>query len=384
MISPLKTLFLLTVFFVAACAAVEPVDKEKLPLVLEKTSFRDLPGWTQDNHGQVLVAFSKSCERILKRSPDDGFGPLGGTYGDWQPACRALHDIKPGQARAYFERWFVPHQAMMQGGEAEGLFTGYYEPALRGSVTKTGPYAFPLYQRPEDLVMVNLGDFREELKGQRIAGRVKGTHLKPYEDREQITKGQWPHNDKVLVWVDNPVDSFFLHIQGSGRVNFPDGSFMRVGYDGQNGHIYYAIGRELIKRGYMEKEDVSLQSIRAWLEANPDEAWEIMYLNKSYVFFRALEEDGPLGGEGLPLTPERSLAIDRSKISYGVPVWVDIKPPIEGEKPLERLMIAQDTGGAIRGAVRGDVFWGHGERAAYLAGHMKSKGRYWLLLPKTQ
>ena len=354
---------IILLFLLSSCAGV---DKEKAELVLKPASFRDLPGWQDDHQEQALVAFAKSCGRILKHDPDDKFGPVGGTYGDWQPACHALPLPGTQQARAYFEQWFKPYRATFDGRADEGLFTGYYEPTLHGAPVKSGAYAFPLYKRPDDLVMVDLGEFRDELKGQRIAGRVIDAHLKPYEDRKQITEGNWPHNDQALVWVSDPVDAFFLHIQGSGRVDFADGSHMRVGYDGQNGYPYYAIGRELVKRGIMDKDAVSLQSIRAWLEAHPDEAQEIMDLNKSYVFFKVLTGDAPLGGEGLELTPGRSMAVDRTRISYGIPLWTDIDPPVDSEPPLRRLMVAQDTGGAITGAVRGDVFWGSGDRAAWL------------------
>jgi len=370
--------------FITSCASVEKETGQE-GLLLVPASFRDLQGWDKDRQQDALIALERSCARILKRAPTESFGapPVGGTYGDWQPACRALPiSTTSEQARDFFERWFTPWQAFAEDGKKEGLFTGYYEPELHGSRIKTGTYIYPLYKKPDDLVMVDLGAFREELKGQRIAGRVHDSYLKPYEDRQKISEGHWPHNDKVLVWVDNPVDSFFLHIQGSGRVSFKDGSSIHVGYDGQNGHIYYAIGRELIKRGILDKDEVSLQSIRHWLETHPKEAPELMNLNKSYVFFKEIENKAPLGGENVPLTPERSLAIDRSKIPYGIPVWVDIEPPVENTKPLRQLMVAQDTGGAIQGAVRGDFFWGHGEKAAYFAGHMKAKGQYWFLLPK--
>ena len=369
-------------FLLLTLSACTTIDTEKAPLVLKPASFRDLPGWNKDNQEQALAAFSYSCDRILKRDPAKTFGPdgIGGTYGDWQNACR---DLPATNVRAFFETYFQPYQATMAGKRKDGLFTGYYEPALRGSHSRHGPYQTPLYKRPDDLVMVDLGEFRDELKGQRIAGRVKGAHLKPYEDRAAIEHGAWPHNDEILVWVDDPVGAFFLHIQGSGRINMDDGSVMRVGYDGQNGHPYYAIGRELIKRGELDKDTVSLQTIRAWLEAHPDQAEEIMNTNASYVFFKELTGSGPLGGEGVPLTPERSLAVDRSKMPYGVPVWVDLEAPTPDETAIRRLMIAQDTGGAIRGAVRGDVFWGAGKRAEYLAGHMKAEGRMWILLPKT-
>lgn len=271
----------------------------------------------------------------------------------------------------------------MDGNEPEGLFTGYYESALKGSLTRGGQYQYPLRARPDDLVMVQLGDFREELKGQRIAGRVLNGNLKPYETHGEITAGKLPKSqDKTLVWVDSAVDAFFIQIQGSGMVSMNDGSFMRVGYAGQNGHPYYAIGRELIKRGHLTQRDVSMQSIRAWLEANPEQAQEVMETNKSYVFFRKLDGDGPVGGQGVTLTAERSLAIDQSLIPYGIPVWVDLEHPLPDQQPIQRLMVTQDTGGAIRGPVRGDFFWGYGADAEYQAGKMKSKGRYWFLIPR--
>ncbi len=378
---------LLSVCLVMLLTACGEADKAAVPLVLEPVGYEALPGWDADDHEAVLAAFTLSCERILKRDAADPFGPdkIGGTYGDWQPLCRPVVEGTVEDARAFFEDNFTPHAASFGGGEETGLFTGYYEAALDGSLTRGGPYQYPLHTRPDDLVMVDLGAFREDLRGRRIAGRVTDGRLRPYEDRAAITAGDWPHTggEQVLVWVDDPVDAFFLHIQGSGRIKLDDGGEMRVGYAGQNGHVYYAIGRALIESGAVRREDMSMQAIRAWLDRNPHRAQELMNLNPSYVFFRRLDGPGPLGGEGVALTPERSLAIDRSLMPYGMPVWVDIAPPAEGAPALQRLMVAQDTGGAIRGAVRGDVFWGHGERAEYLAGKMKSEGRYWLLLPKT-
>ncbi len=379
----MRILLLSFLLLLSACA-VPP--EEDPPLVLKPVSYQDLPGWDADNFKNALPALQRSCVRIAKRDADQTFGDLEGTgtYGDWQDACRELLSVTDTtRLRSVIEQYFQPLEARA-GSQEEGLFTGYYEASLRGSRTKYGPYRYPLHARPDDLIMVQLGDFREDLKGRRIAGRVMDGNLKPYEDRAAIVAGSWPHNDKVLVWVDNPVDAFFVQIQGSGVVELDTDEVMRIGYAGQNGHIYYAIGRELVKREYLTKEDVSMQSIRAWLEQNPDEADEIMNTNSSYVFFKESEQNGAIGGEGVVLTAGRSLAIDRSKIPYGVPVWVDIKPPLEGEQGLRRLMITQDTGGAIRGAVRGDVYWGYGERAEYLAGHMKSEGRYWLLLPRLE
>ena len=382
----IRVLFIFCIFILVSCGKAP----EEMPLTLKQGSYSDLPGWGSDDMAGLREAFSRSCTRILKRAPDAAMGALAqsGNAGDWQGPCReflALGNVSAADLRVFFEARFTPH-SVRAGNDPKGLFTGYYEASLHGSLVKSGPYQIPLHARPSDLVMVNLGEFRDELKGQRIAGRVRDGNLKPYETREEIVNGKWPHNDKVLVWVDDPVDAFFVQVQGSGLVELPDGKIMRIGYAGQNGHIYYAIGRELIKRGELGKDEVSLQTIRRWLEANPAQAGELMNTNRSYVFFRELdgskETGGPIGGEGIALTAGRSLAVDRSLLSYGMPLWVDLDPPLEGEQPLRRLMIAQDTGGAITGPVRGDVFWGYGERAEHLAGHMKSDGRYWVLLPK--
>lgn len=349
---------------------------------LVPASFSDLPGWGQDDLAGFAGALSQSCGRIAKQDPKAAFGsiPEAGTYGDWQDICRDLDGA--GDLKAFIEARFQP--MAVNPGE-EGLFTGYYEASLKGSRRKGGAYQTPLYGRPDDLVMVNLGEFREELKGQRIAGRVSGGNLKPYETRAQIVAGDWPHNDKALLWVDSPADAFFVQVQGSGLVELDSGETVRIGYAGQNGHPYYAIGRELIKRGELTKDNVSMQAIEDWLESHPGRAEEIMSTNKSYVFFEEQKNQGsgPKGGEGLPLTPLRSLAVDRSLLPYGLPLFLDVEEPLgSGYGPIQRLMVAQDTGGAIIGAVRGDVFWGHGAKAEELAGPMKSSGRYWALVPR--
>lgn len=361
-------------------------EEPKMRLV--QSGYPELPGWGTDRYAEILPAIEKTCARIMKNDPAKPFGLLeeAGSYGDWQAVCTDLLNLPERtdhSIKAFFEQRFTPYQ-ILSGDEAYGLFTGYYEASLKGSYTKSERYHVPLHKRPSDLVMVDLGLFREHLKGERIAGRIENGALRPYEARDAIVAGNWPYTDDahVLVWVDDSVDAFFLQIQGSGRILLDDGSFMRAGYAGQNGHPYYAIGRELIKMGHLTKETVSMQSIRAWLEAHPDQADSIMNTNKSYVFFEQIAGDGPLGGENVALTATRSLAIDRSLLPYGLPFWVDIEPPMENMPALQRLMMAQDTGGAIRGAVRGDVFWGYGEEAELLAGHMKSKGRYWVLLPK--
>lgn len=396
-----RILFILCLLVLSSCGEEETQTPDDVPetppqeeeivetMRLVPESFESLKDWLEDDLSGVSIAFERSCRRIVKKPPERTFGPLEitGTYADWQPACKkflALENKNTENVRSFIEENFSPY-AVYNNEDNTGLFTGYYEASLKGSATKTEEYNIPLHKRPEDLIMVDLGRFREALRGQRIAGRVKGGNLVPYEPREDIVSGNWPHSsdENVLVWVNSAVDAFFVQIQGSGVVEFPDQTVMRVGYAGQNGHPYFAIGRELINRGALTKENVSMQTIRQWLEENPQEADEVMNTNKSYVFFHEIKGAGPLGAEGIALTPLRSLAVDRSLFPYGMPIWLQAEPPIEGYEPINRLMIAQDTGGAIRGFIRGDVFWGYGEDAEKFAGNMKSKGKYWLLLPKS-
>lgn len=387
-ISALSLLLLLS-----ACTtpSVKEAD-DTAALVMKPASFSDLQGWGADDFGGFMKAYKTSCARILKKSPTDQFSSdaAWGNYGDWQGPCRAAGTVDPNNptaVRAFMENNFKVVQASA-GSVTEGLFTGYYESTLKGSRTKHGQYQHPLLGRPSDLVMVELGDFRPELKGQRIAGRVKEGKLKPYESRAQIVGGRMPAEQfRPVVWLDDPQDAFFVQVQGSGIVHLDDGSIMRVGYDGQNGHPYYAIGRELVKRGIYKKEDVSMESIRTWLTQNPAQAEELMNTNPSFVFFKETPDDGsgagPVGGEGVKLTAGRSLAIDRGKLPYGFPVWLDAAYNDAKGTKIRRLMMAQDTGGAIRGAVRGDYFWGTGAEAEAMAGPMKARGRYFFLLPKT-
>ena len=285
-----------------------------------------------------------------------------GTAATWQVICRGAREVsknRPGGAQQFFEKHFIPAAISGRGGPT-GLITGYYEPELRGARQRTARFNVPLHVRPPDLVTVSLGHFRDDLKGKKISGRVVQGRLVPYPDRGKIERGALKNRKLELVWVDSAADAFFLHIQGSGRIKLRDGVIMRVGYAGTNGHAYTAIGRELIARGEIPREKMSMQAIRGWLEVNPADGAELMRTNRSYVFFRELTGDGPLGAQGVKLTPKRSLAIDRRLLPLGLPVWLDTTEP-DGT-PFRRLMIAQDTGGAIRGAVRGDVFWGPGTK----------------------
>jgi membrane-bound lytic murein transglycosylase A len=364
----------LAVLVLAACAAPAPPDT----LTLTPTTFDRLPGWRDDAHGGVMIAFRRSCARLSAAS-----ATAAAATGPWRDICGAAERVNAGDraARDFFENRFVPHLAA-NNGESEGLFTGYYEAELRGAPRRKGRYRIPIYARPADLVSVDLGRFRAEWKGQRLAGRVVDGRLVPFPTRAQIRKGALKDSGLELLWVDDPVDAFFLHVQGSGRVIMDEGPVVRLGYAATNGHPYVSIGKELIARGAISRQDMSMQSIRAWLRAHPGEGAALMATNPSFIFFRPLDGAGPIGAEGVPLTPGRSLAVDTRFVSFGVPVWLDTTDPLDPETPLRRLVIAQDTGGAIKGPVRGDLFWGFGAGAAERAGHMKQTGRYYLLLPK--
>lgn len=362
-------------------------EAEPERLTLERVGFADLVGWTEDDPAAALAAFARTCARwaTLPQDRSLGAGDIAGTVGDWRTVCIEAEGVPRGDseaARRFFESRFQPFAATADGEDA-GLFTGYYEPELHGSRTRSDDFQVPLYGRPPDLVMVDLGLFRETLKGERIAGRVVEGSLRPYESRAEIDDGALDGRGLELLWVDDAIDAFFLHIQGSGRVTLAEGGVARVGYAGQNGHPYFAIGRDLIERGELSREEVSLQSIRSWLKAHPEEGLALMRKNPSYVFFHEIEGEGPLGAQGVALEPGRSLAVDRRFVPLGAPVWLEADPPNEQSPPIRRLLIAQDTGGAIKGPVRGDVFWGAGDEAAELAGPMKSQGRYYLLLPRS-
>ena len=275
-------------------------------------------------------------------------------------------------------------------GSGAGLFTGYYEPQLRGSRTRRGPYQTPLYGVPGDLVNVDLGLFRENLKGQRIVGKVTDGRLIPYPPRAEIESVGLGQAVPIL-FVDDPIDAFFLQIQGSGRILLEDGTVVRGVYAAQNGRPYTAIGAVLVRRGELSLEEVSMQSIRAWLVAHPAEAQEIMNANASYVFFAEQPIGDPslgaAGAQGVPLTPEASLAVDPTVHALGVPVWLETTAPDpDATKPnriFHRLLVMQDTGGAIRGPVRGDVYWGYTADAGSIAGRMRSEGRMTVLLPRS-
>lgn len=387
-------------------------------------SFYELEGWQQDDPTAAFAAFLRSCAILVRRSDEEPANSqeylgedlaevsLAGTVSDWRPVCAEasrINDnlyadpaVRRGAMRVFFENYFTPVQILerrtpLADGparkqqpklSASGLFTGYYEPIYDAARMKTTYFSAPVYRRPDDLVEVELGQFREDLSGQRVAGKLNGAKLVPYPDRRMINDGALAKSTQPIAWMA-PNDLFFLQIQGSGRLRFGNGEEMRIGYDGQNGHPYTAIGRVMVERQIMPLESISMQTILAWLNnVGEREARAMREENASYVFFRELNapEDGlgPPGAQGVPLTPERSLAVDRRYHALGAPIWVEIEPTAEnGDQPLRQLMIAQDTGGAIRGPVRGDFFWGAGPQAAARAGVMRARGKMYVLTPRS-
>lgn len=360
-------------------------------LVLKPAAFEDLTGWRDDAVEEALPAFLRSCRRIenlpdgARLSESEAFA---GKAEDWRPVCAEAARIPPGDraaARRFFETRFQPWSARNNRNPL-GLFTGYYEPLLHGSRKRHGHYTVPLYGRPPELVMVDLGRFRDDLKGKRIAGKVEKGSLVPFADRKAIDEGALAGRKLEIVWVDDPVEAFFLQIQGSGRVELAEGGEVRVGYAAQNGRPYTSIGKALIQSHALDPHAVSMQTIHAWLAAHPDKIDDVLEKDASYIFFQEVKGEGPTGAEGVPLTPGRSMAVDLKYMPLGVPLWLAAGVPDPDEaKPdrrLHRLLVAQDTGGAIRGPVRGDLFWGFGPEAEALAGRMKHRGKLWVLLPK--
>ncbi len=362
--------------------ALPSIELKASPLYLP-VAYDQLPGWEQENLETFWPALNRSCSRWFK-VPDEREIPVGdhrGTADQWKKACASI--AQAGFSREGIEQAFQPFQ-ISDHLRVDGLFTGYFEAHLRGSRERDETFRFPLYGRPPELVDVDLGRFRESLKGQRLAGVLQGNRLVPFHNRKAIDRGALDQYRLEIAWVDDPIALFFLHIQGSGRLTLRDGREMRVGYAAQNGHPYYAVGRELIRSGEVAAKDMSLQAIRRWLLDHPDRGEALMHLNASYVFFREVRGPGPVGSEGVALTPRRSLAVDRRFIPLGTPLWFSGEvPAVESEsESWRRLVMAQDTGGAIQGVVRGDMFWGFGDEAESRAGRMKHQGRLWVLLPR--
>ena len=345
----------------AAIVVYLPRGKPAPWLTLMPAQYDQLAGWRDDSVAAALPAFLKSCAAVASRSATaalDGRTKSGdfGTAGEWRPLCTAAEQLPTGDdkaAREFFETAFVPLLAG-NNGDSEGLFTGYFEITLNGSRQRGGPFQTPIYRRPSDPARFSRAEIED--------GALNGQGLE-------------------ILWVDNPIDAFFLEIQGSGRVRMPDRSIVRIGYDGGNGKPYVAVGRLLLERGVLPREQVTMASIRRWMAEHPKEGAELRRENPSFVFFREIVGDGPLGAQRVVLTAGRSLAVDRAFIPLGVPIWLEAQERFSAGK-FRRLVIAQDAGGAIKGPVRGDLFWGHGTDAASGAGAMNARGHYYLLLPR--
>jgi membrane-bound lytic murein transglycosylase A len=370
-------LVILLCIAVAAWFVLPRIQGKVAKLTLTPVALSDLPGWGSFDERAALVAFRRSCGAILKLQAPSALGDYSGHAGDWFSVCRAALAANENKAREFFEARF---SAFEIGGEA--LVTGYYEPLLHGSRTRHGEYQTPVYATPRDLVSADLGAFRPEWAGERIAGHVSDRHLVPYATRAEID--EFPPPASVHFYGNDPVAVFFLHIQGSGRVALDDGATIRVAYAAQNGRPYSAIGAKLVTLGVLTHQTVSMQSIRAWLKANPSGARQLMESNQSFIFFREAPVGdaslGSPGSEGVALTPGASIAVDPKFHALGVPFFIATHLP-DGTK-LQNLFVAQDTGGAIRGPARVDIFFGQGARAETLAGEMKSAGHLYILLPK--
>jgi membrane-bound lytic murein transglycosylase A len=357
------------------CVACEPCPAPVRPAAAryEPADFAAIPGWQSTALVPGVRAFAAGCPRIAQSH-------------SLRRACDSVLAAPPADepaARQFIEASFSAWAVISAEGDAEGMITGYYEPVMPGSRARTDRFRYPVYGVPEDIVAVELESVHPDLKGLRLRGRLEGRRLVPYWSRAQIEgDGQAPLRAPVLAWVEDPVELFFLQIQGSGQIALPQGGRLRLGYADQNGHPFRSMGRYLVQRGELALEQASMQGIKAWAAANPGKLREALDFNPSYVFFREMPEgDGPIGSLGVPLTAAYSLAVDPRSVPLGAPVFLATTMPLSTQ-PLQRLMAAQDTGGAIRGAVRADFFWGTGHEAGALAGRMRQQGRMWLLWPR--
>ncbi len=366
--------FVLIMALAASCTLPRrPAQPPPPSAPLVPVAWSQVEGWLEDDLAQVPEAFEKSCIALGRRP-------------QWQQVCSEAANLEGSSetaVRSFFEEHFTPYQLRQPDNDPVGMVTGYYVPDLWGSRQPSEDYPYPLYRRPDDLLVIDLSAAYPELGKYRLRGRLEGQRVLPYYDREAIDGHRQPLAGNELLWVDDPVELFFLHIQGSGRILFEDGSRVMVNYAGQNGHPYRSISKWLIEQGIMTRDEMSMQNIRAWARENPSQVGDLLNTNPSYVFFRESSGDAdgsPPGALGVPLTPGRSVAVDRLYTPLGAPVFLATTWP-NTDRPLYRLMMAQDTGGAIKGPVRADFFWGMGNDAGMEAGRMKQPLKMWVLLP---
>jgi len=358
---------------------------------LKAVSFQALSSWTDTDKTRSLTAFLKSCHVFARRNLQTEVGshliPM--KAGDWSQVCQAaqaLKDPTSAMLTTFFQTWFTPVGIYEKTKLVEGLFTGYYVPLFEGRKTRSETFSVPLYGVPDNLLTIDLGNFNPHWKGRRLIGRLVGHQVLPFHTREAIDGGAIKENAPVIVWLNNVFDRLVFEIQGSGVVRLEDGSLIFLGYAGENGAPYRAIANVLIQQGVMNRDNASMSRIRSYFEAHPETMRQVLNQNESFVFFTAMKQREAVGSQGTELTPGYSLAVDLHFIPIGTPLWLNTRQPNMHDNqdiPFHRLMIAQDTGGAIRGIVRGDVFWGEGEEAETMAGNMRHPGDYILLLPKT-
>jgi membrane-bound lytic murein transglycosylase A len=357
------------IVLVAGCA---PLAQRPATARYEQTGFAALPGWESAALEPSLSAFLAGCPHLK-------------AVAALARACTAAQAVPADDAaaaRRFFESTFVPYAVIAPDGSKTGLITGYYEPVLQGSRERTERFRYPVYGIPKDLVDVDLSSLYPQLKGLRLRGRLDGRKLIPYYSRAEIDASGNDFSAPVIAWVADPVELFFLQIQGSGQIRFGDDDRIRVGYADQNGHPYQSLGRYLVAQGELPLEQASMQGIQAWAQAHPQLLQQALEQNPSYVFFRELPAGGgPIGALGVPLSAMYSIAVDRRFVPLGAPVYLASTLPLT-DIPLEQLVMAQDTGGAIRGALRADFFWGSGDEAGEFAGRMRQQGRMWLLWPR--
>ncbi len=366
-----SALTLLGLSFLTACSvtAPKPNPPPTSAATYAKADWKALPAVSDSDLQAGFAAWRSACPRLK-------------TDATWAPTCAAAASVAatPVAIRQFLQDNLEVYALRAGGHRADGLITGYYEPVYSGSLTRTARTPVPVYGVPTDMVSVQLDELYPELKGKRLRGRVEGRVLRPYDDAAKIfAKGV---NAPVLAWLSNPMDLQFLQIQGSGRIRLDDGRQLRIAYADQNGHPYRPIGRWLVAQGELKKEDVTMDAIRAWADAHPQRVTELLASNPSYVFFTKGPEgdEGPRGSLNVPLTAGYSVAVDRTVVPLGSLLWLSTTRP-DGS-PVVRPVAAQDTGGAIAGEVRADLYWGTGDAAGKLAGDMKQKGNLWLLWPK--
>lgn len=366
-IKPL-TLFLLFIFILTGCSVKIEQKKEISQAKIQKAQWEELKGFDTDNLTLALEVFKKDCQKAVR-------------YDTLKDICKKAEDTNTTtDPKEFFKTNFTPYKLIGENNKDEGLITGYYEPLLFGNLYKTAKYKYPLYAVPQDLLTIDMSSAYPSLKNYRLRGKLDGNKVIPYDTREEIEANNKDHN-KVICYVDDKIDLFFLHIQGSGKVQLPNGKILNIAYAQQNGRPYYSIGRKLVEMNALKLEDVSLQSIKQWLVENPELIDEILHLNQSYVFFRNSSKSAT-GSLGTQLVANRNLAVDREYIPLGFPVFINTTNPISKE-PINQLMIAADTGGAIKGEIRADFFFGNGKEAELLAGNMKQKGNLYIFIPNT-